>query len=238
MSAGTLAALLQQTRRFAPLSARFYVASAAAALEHLQQRKVVHRAVCPAAFRLTERGTPKLCCFGAGPARELPAGPHGRAYSLAGPIVYRAPEMIAPGGGGYDCSIDRWALGCFLYELVAGCAPFAAANVEQLRKAHALAHAAGGPGDSGDAAAARTTPPQCDDGVLCDFVAELLRPRVAERLGGEVGMRPVREHLFLANFPFAALLAGALPAPHVPPPRLAIERQLLGKGAPSPEAAR
>ena len=44
-----------------------------------------------------------------------------------------APEMVE--GKMYDYSVDIWALGILLYELLHGCAPFEGDTLEQVQKA-------------------------------------------------------------------------------------------------------
>ena len=45
---------------------------------------------------------------------------------------YMAPEMI--NGGGYGCSVDWWALGTLVYEMLTGDPPFHCKNTDRLYK--------------------------------------------------------------------------------------------------------
>jgi len=46
-----------------------------------------------------------------------------RTFTLCGEVEYSAPEMLL--GIGHDKSVDLWALGCLIHELLTGRTPFA-----------------------------------------------------------------------------------------------------------------
>ena len=46
------------------------------------------------------------------------------AMTYAGTCEYMAPEMLARSRAGYDKSIDWWAVGILLYEMLTGATPF------------------------------------------------------------------------------------------------------------------
>eukprot|EP00026_Physarum_polycephalum_P004115 Phypoly_transcript_04132.p1 GENE.Phypoly_transcript_04132~~Phypoly_transcript_04132.p1 ORF type:complete len:456 (+),score=61.36 Phypoly_transcript_04132:562-1929(+) len=54
----------------------------------------------------------------------------GLAHSVVGSPEYMAPEMLS--GDGYDERVDLWALGCCLYEFLAGQTPFAADDTNKV----------------------------------------------------------------------------------------------------------
>jgi serine/threonine protein kinase len=88
---------------------------------------IVHRDVKPSNLFLTEAGEVKLLDFGlARTAGEDDASEVGDE-SLAGLTVFGTPEYMAPeqvASGRVDARADLYALGCVVYEMIAGGLPF------------------------------------------------------------------------------------------------------------------
>jgi serine/threonine protein kinase len=126
----TLAALLKKGGRPPVSLACAYVRQAALALAHLHERGVIHRDVSPNNLVLAEKeGLVKL--VGLGLCRLDRSPDNGEADSsltLPGQIMgtpgYMAPEQIEDCHAA-DGRADLYALGCTLYELLAGQPPFA-----------------------------------------------------------------------------------------------------------------
>ena len=81
----------------------------------------------PENLLLDARGYLKITDFGY--AKRL--GPVGRAYTLCGTPEYLSPEMI-DGKSGHDHTLDWWALGVLLYEMLIGIPPFFNSNKNQM----------------------------------------------------------------------------------------------------------
>jgi len=100
--------------------AMFYIGSLVVALEALERAHVVHRDLKPENVMLDDTGYVRLIDFGT--ARQvLPDG--GRTFTKVGTPHYMAPEVM-DGASGYGHSVDIWALGVVLFELVCGYLPF------------------------------------------------------------------------------------------------------------------
>jgi class 3 adenylate cyclase len=93
---------------------------------------LVHRDVKPGNVWLSEDGTAKLGDFGLALGRDAAAGD---PAVLVGTALYMAPEQAA--GGEPDARSDLYALGCTLYQLVAGRPPFVGRDAVAVLAQHA-----------------------------------------------------------------------------------------------------
>lgn len=102
------------------------------ALDTLHRVEIVHRDVKPSNILFDERGTALLTDFGLA---------KGRAYTLLtrpgqamGTLDYMAPELIR--GKPATPATDVYALGCVVYECIAGTPPFGDRSVFEIGTAH------------------------------------------------------------------------------------------------------
>ena len=121
------------------------------ALDALHERGIVHRDVKPSNVLLDEAGDAVLTDFGL--ARDADSTQLTREGQLVGSLHYLAPELIE--GAPASPASDIYALGCLLYECVAGRPPFAGGEAE-LGYAHLV------------------EPPAPPRGVSADFALALL----------------------------------------------------------------
>jgi hypothetical protein len=102
----------------------------AAGLDHLHARGLVHLDVQPENAIVTPDGDVKLVDFGlaqaAGDAQEPLDGARDE-------VAYLAPEQVC--GEPVSTATDVYALGCVVYEMLTGSAPFAAGNAPHARNA-------------------------------------------------------------------------------------------------------
>ena len=92
------------------------------ALAFLHSRQIVHHDLKPANIRITPQGHLTLLDFGA--AQYFGSGHENDApMPLYGTEGYLPPELEADGKWSADVRTDIFAMGCILYEMVAGAAP-------------------------------------------------------------------------------------------------------------------
>jgi hypothetical protein len=126
-----------------------YVRQAALGLQHAFEQGMVHRDVKPHNLMVTPGGRVKILDFGlarfvretasARPAAAAEAGPPGPltgAGMVMGTADFIAPEQAADPGGS-DIRADVYSLGCTLYYLLAGHAPFPEGTAQDKLLAHA-----------------------------------------------------------------------------------------------------
>uniref|UniRef100_A0A8B9JDV5 G protein-coupled receptor kinase n=1 Tax=Astyanax mexicanus TaxID=7994 RepID=A0A8B9JDV5_ASTMX len=180
----------------------YYTAQITAGLLHLHAMDIVYRDMKPENVLLDSQGQCKLSDLGL--AVELPGGK--TICQRAGTNGYMAPEILK--GESYGMSVDWWALGCSIYEMVAGRLPFKDYK-EKVQK---------------EKVAQRTLEDECQfqhqgfEASTIDIINLFLKKNVEERLGCN-GQDP-RKHEFFSAISFPRLEAGLITPPWVPKPNV------------------
>jgi serine/threonine protein kinase len=117
-----LGTLLHDRGPLDPTVAARTAAQIADALEIAHEKGLIHRDVKPSNVILTTEGHVYLTDFGLAKRAETAAGLTG-ADQMLGTVDYVAPELIE--GSEPDARSDVYSLGCVLYEMLVGEAPFA-----------------------------------------------------------------------------------------------------------------
>ena len=118
----TLAELLEVRRPLPEADALEIAALVCVALEHMHERRVIHRDLKPGNIMLCGDGTIRVIDFGIAATLPAPAGLLAHLTPVIGTPDYMAPEQVENGTN--DARTDLYSLGAVLYELLTGVVPF------------------------------------------------------------------------------------------------------------------
>ncbi|KAL3318594.1 hypothetical protein Ciccas_002740 [Cichlidogyrus casuarinus] len=119
VNGGDLMFQIQRARRFDEARARFYSAEVVLALMFLHRHHIVYRDLKLDNILLDAEGHCKLADFGMCKEGMVPGA---STSTFCGTPDYIAPEILAEQDYGF--SVDWWALGVLMYEMMAGAPPF------------------------------------------------------------------------------------------------------------------
>ncbi|KAJ3480825.1 hypothetical protein NLI96_g8075 [Meripilus lineatus] len=113
---GELFTLLRRSNRFPDPVAKFYAAEVALALNYLHNLDIIYRDLKPENILLNFDGHIKIADFGFAKYCNT------TVWTLCGTPDYLAPEII--GNARYNKSVDWYALGVLIFEMLSGLPPF------------------------------------------------------------------------------------------------------------------
>ena len=129
---GELFTHLKRCRKLKESDAAFYAAQIVTIFEYLHHLGIIYRDLKPENLLIHHNGYLKMTDFGFAKHvgivcfffKELVSHPmiQGRTWTLCGTPDYLAPELIL--SKGYSFSIDWWALGILIFEMIMGHPPF------------------------------------------------------------------------------------------------------------------
>ncbi|XP_061291450.1 rhodopsin kinase GRK1 [Bos javanicus] len=194
----------------------FYTAQIVSGLEHLHQRNIIYRDLKPENVLLDDDGNVRISDLGL--AVELKAG-QTKTKGYAGTPGFMAPELLL--GEEYDFSVDYFALGVTLYEMIAARGPFRARGekVENKELKQRVLEQA-------------VTYPDKFSPVSKDFCEALLQKDPEKRLGFRDGSCDgLRTHPLFRDVSWRQLEAGMLTPPFVPDSRTVYAKNIQDVGA-------
>ncbi|CAD7078873.1 unnamed protein product [Hermetia illucens] len=196
ISGGELFTYLRKMKRFDEVQAKFYGAQVFLAFEYLHYLNLIYRDLKPENILLDQLGYIKLTDFGF--CKHIES----RTWTLCGTPEYIAPELIKTKG--YGQSVDWWAFGVLIYELVAGVSPFYTANTDPMALFRKIVDC-------------NYKIPTFFSHDLRHLVYNLLQVDTSRRYGNlRNGAQDIKTHSWFKNTNWIGLLNYEIEAPYVP----------------------
>ena len=197
MQGGEMFFHLHKEKRFSNEKTRFYIIEIILAIEFLHKNKMLYRDLKPENIMVDSNGHIKLTDFG---LSKMVKKTKEKAFTICGTPQYLAPEILSDEG--YDNSVDWWSLGCVMYEMLVGKAPF------RIPKGSYL---------SADLYRKKITIPEYVTEEAKELISQLLVPNPRKRLGyGEDGAQKIKEHRYFEGINWDDAWNKKLTPPFIP----------------------
>ncbi|XP_037958322.1 cGMP-dependent protein kinase 1 isoform X2 [Teleopsis dalmanni] len=207
---GDVWTIMSQRRFFDEKTARFVAGCVVEAFDFLHSHNIIYRDLKPENLMLTTDGYCKLVDFGF--AKHIPLNQ--KTNTFAGTPEYVAPEIILDRG--HDRSVDYWALGILIFELLVGKTPFRGQNQIKIYQ-----QILGGI----DVIQMPSKIPKSAQGLIKHLCKQL----PAERLGYQrKGILDIKKHSWFDNFDWNKLKAKQLVSPIKRPIKSNTDLQYFG----------
>jgi serine/threonine protein kinase len=197
MQGGEMFFHLHKEKRFSNEKTRFYIIEIILAIEFLHKNKMLYRDLKPENIMIDSNGHIKLTDFG---LSKMVKKQKEKAFTICGTPQYLAPEILSDDG--YDNSVDWWSLGCVMYEMLVGKAPF------RIPKGTYL---------SADLYKKKITIPEYVTAEAKDLISNFLVPNPKKRLGyGPDGAKKIKEHPYFEGINWDDAWNKKLTPPFIP----------------------
>ena len=197
MQGGEMFFHLHKEKRFSNEKTRFYVIEMVLAIEFLHKNKMLYRDLKPENILIDASGHIKLTDFG---LSKMVKKTKEKAFTICGTPQYLAPEILSDDG--YDKTVDWWSLGCVMFEMLTGSAPF------RIPKGSYL---------TADLYKKKINIPDYVTPEAKDLIKQLLVPNPKKRLGfGPDGSKKIKEHPYFNDIDWDDAADRKLTPPFVP----------------------
>ncbi|BGP12782.1 hypothetical protein JCM10213_007296 [Rhodosporidiobolus nylandii] len=196
VAGGELFSLLRKSQRFPDPVAKFFAAEVALALDYLHSLDIIYRDLKPENILLGADGHVKITDFGF--AKHVPD----ITWTLCGTPDYLAPEIVQ--SRGYNKSVDWYALGVLMFEMLAGYPPFFTEDSNPMRLYEKII-------------AGKIRYPAYFTPEAKDLLKSLLTTDITKRFGNLAnGSRDIFGHVWFQEVDWERLYRKEIPAPYVP----------------------
>merc|ERR1711871_509446 len=177
--------------------AKFYASVVLSGLLYLHAKNIAYRDMKPENCLIDSVGYPKIVDFGF--AKVISS----KSYTLCGTPEYLAPELVL--GRGHTKSVDHWAFGILIYEMISGGSPFAdPKGNDQVTICRNIVNG-------------RLVFPNSFGSDAKDLVRQLLERDVSKRLGNlKEGPEQIRTHRWFKSIDWNKLNSKSIRAPWIP----------------------
>jgi protein kinase X len=197
IAGGELFSRLRKEGRFSIDVALFYSSEILLALQFVHKNDVVYRDLKPENLLIDHTGHIKLADFGFAKVLE-----DDRTFTLCGTPEYLAPEIVKGSKRtGYGKSVDWWALGILLFEMLAGYPPFYDCEPQGIYR---------------KILAGIIEFPRFFSLRTKDLIRKLLNPEIKYRLGCQENGEEIKNHKWFRAVNFDEIYKKKVPAPWVP----------------------
>ena len=191
---GDLFTLLKAENTFSLERTQFYAGQIIFALEYLHSKNIIYRNIKPENILIDKNGYIKISDF------ELAKKIEDRTYTICGTPGYLAPEIIL--NKGYGFSVDWWAFGILLYEMICGVDPFADEDPMKIYE---------------NILEGKIKFSSDFDDNSKSLIKHLLQPDLSKRYGNlKNGVDDIKNHSFFKSMNWNKLLRQEIAAPFVP----------------------
>jgi len=196
ISGGELFSRLRKDGRFSNDVALFYGCEILLAIQYLHRKEIVYRDLKPENLLIDKHGHIKITDFGFAKRIE-----NDRTYTLCGTPEYLAPEIIKGSKVGYGKSVDWWALGILIFEMLSGYPPFYDNEPVGIYK---------------KIIAGIIEFPRFFDVKAKDLIRKLLNPEISYRLGVSDDGESVKKHKWFRGVDWDEVFGREIPSPWIP----------------------
>lgn len=191
---GDLFTMLRAENNFPLEKSQFYAGQIVFALEYLHSKNILYRNLKPENILINKNGYIKINDF------ILSKVVEDRTYTMCGTPGYMAPEIIL--NKGYGLSVDWWAFGVLLYEMICGIDPFADEDPVKIYE---------------NILEGRIKFSSDFDDTSKSLIKHLLEQDLSKRYGNlKSGVEDIKNHDFFKSLNWDRLLTQEIEAPFIP----------------------